>query len=285
MSKQQLFIGISEVPFKKGMIQNATIIGAVVKDSNLECVVSGKVVVDGIDATDEIFKMIAATRRARQIKAIFLKGISVAGFNVIDIERLFDMTKIPIIVYITSPPEISKIEKALIKIGQPEKIEQYRRLDKFFPLETESTHYCTGNNTFDDSPDVYKADKRHIYLQCVGITKDKARSYMHLACRSEGAPTVEFHYPDPIRIVKIIAQGLSEPIDNKFNELTTGRIHKDPIKILSSIIENYNMVHTPNTAEVSSGSNDILVIADWIAKKDKSLAYHIEQQINIINLH
>lgn len=98
-------------------------------------------VVDGIDGTDEISKMIAATHCARQIKAIFLEGVSVAGFNVIDIERLFDMTKISIIVYITNPLEINKIEKALIKIGQPEKIEQYRRADKFFPLETESLLY------------------------------------------------------------------------------------------------------------------------------------------------
>lgn len=36
-----------------------------------------------------------------------------------------------------------------------------------------------------------------------------------MACRKGGTPSVKFNYPDPIRIVKIIAQGLSEPTGNK----------------------------------------------------------------------
>lgn len=263
-TKTHVFLGIVEVPFKKGIDHETGLIGAVVKGSDLEEVLSGKVTVDGYDATDEIIKMVASSKYRPQIKAIFVKGLSVAGFNVIDIQRVYEITHIPVIVCIMTLPEINKIETALTKIGQPDKLEIYRKTQGIFPYTWDSG--TSGANS------------KNIYLQSAGLDREDVKAYIKATCTKS-------HFPEPMRIAKIITHGLNPHISTKSNQTTRKKEYTDPEEELWNIIENYNRMNSPNRAEDLSGSDDVLIIADWVAKADRTLQPNIERLINIISLY
>ncbi len=59
--------------------------------------------------------MICSSSHKPQLQAIFLQGITTAGFGVIDIQQLWQDTEIPVIVILRKFPNYEKIHSALIK--------------------------------------------------------------------------------------------------------------------------------------------------------------------------
>jgi len=263
--KLQTFLGIQEIPFKKGQDWETGLIGAIVRGSDLEAVISGKVTIDGYEATDEIIKMVNSSKHKPQIKGIFLKGISVAGFNVIDIQRVYDQTNIPVVVCVVRLPELDKIEAALTKIGQLDKLELYSRNHEIYSRIPISGTSLNGS---------VEQNNKIPFLQSIGLDKDSVKALMIATCtRSQ--------FPEPIRIVKIITQGLNPHLSTK-----PAQVKKkcyDPEKELRDIIENYNSSHSI-TAEEQANSDDLMIIADWIAKSDRAIQPSIERLINILSL-
>jgi hypothetical protein len=74
---------------------------------------------DGLDATENITKMIL-NARYKDLRAIMLKGITLAGFNLVDIEKLNQDTGLPVIVVMRRMPDLSSIEKALTNLNHKE---------------------------------------------------------------------------------------------------------------------------------------------------------------------
>ena len=89
-------------------------------------VMKGAAYVDGIiqsqlerddsQATKILADMILASSHKPQIRAIFLQGITIAGFGIIDIHHLWGMTDIPVIVVLRKYPNYQKIQSALEKV-------------------------------------------------------------------------------------------------------------------------------------------------------------------------
>ena len=89
-------------------------------------VMKGAAYVDGIiqsqlerddsQATKILTNMISASSHKPQIRAIFLQGVTIAGFGVIDIHHLWKMTNIPVIVVLRKYPNYQKIQSALEKV-------------------------------------------------------------------------------------------------------------------------------------------------------------------------
>ena len=85
---------------------------------------------DGEDATVRIIEMINDCKFKPQIQAIFLKGIAVAGFNVINPASLNKETGIPVIIVIRDYPDYKKIYAALKGIGMDKKIDIIKNMPK-----------------------------------------------------------------------------------------------------------------------------------------------------------
>jgi len=76
---------------------HSTLAGVVMrKDLRIDGFTFGTVQVGGMDATDTLLAMIADLKR-RDLNAIMLSGCVIAWFNIIDPERIFDETGIPVI--------------------------------------------------------------------------------------------------------------------------------------------------------------------------------------------
>ncbi|MFX0205209.1 MAG: DUF99 family protein [Candidatus Hodarchaeota archaeon] len=78
-------------------------------------------------ATKIIGRLILESAHKNQLKAILLQGITIAGFGVIDIVRLHEITGIPVIVVLRKYPDYPKIKLAL-KTVFPEDTARWRSI-------------------------------------------------------------------------------------------------------------------------------------------------------------
>ena len=131
---------------------------------------------DGEDATLKLIDLINNCKFKTQLKAIFLDGIAVGGFNVINAKSLNKLTGIPVIVVMRDYPDFKKMYTALKNLGMEKKIDIIKKM-----------------------PKPKKASQ--IYIQNIGLTLKTAREYLKISATHS-------YLPEPIRIAHLITQGI-----------------------------------------------------------------------------
>jgi len=175
-------MGIDDSPFFFSE-KYANIVGVVMRGgSYLEGVLKDQVSIDGDDATFVCKNMIVNTRHKKQIKAVLVDGVALGGFNVVDIEKLYDETGIPIITITRDKPDFDKIKIALKK--------NFENWEKRWVLLSKG--------------DLYKVKTKHnpIYVKCVGLSIDETKEIIKLS-------TIRGVIPEPIRVAHLIASGIT----------------------------------------------------------------------------
>ncbi len=158
-----------------------TLIGAFFRGGGqLDGVLRAEVTKDGMDATDVIASMIKNSKYYAQIRVMMLDGVTYAGFNPVDIKKLYDETKIPVIVFMRSCPDFEKIKLALENLQEKEKRwEIIQRAGKIYKIQQESP----------------------VYIQFAGIDKKSAVGIVRLT-------TKHGNIPEPLRVAHLIATGV-----------------------------------------------------------------------------
>ena len=170
-------IGIDDSPFNKFKDKKALVVGVVMRGGSwVDGVLSTKVAVDGNDSTKKIIEMINKCKFKTQLQCIFLDGIAVAGFNVIDIEELNKKTKLPVVIVIRKKPDIANIKKTLIKINKRDKIRLIEKAGEVFRIDD-------------------------IFIQSVGIEIQNLRKILKIVCTRS-------LIPEPLRLAHLIASGI-----------------------------------------------------------------------------
>lgn len=102
--------------FKSKIERDKTIlIGVVMKGSqDVVGILSRWIEVDGTDATEKMIDAVVNSR-FKDLRVIMLKGITYAGFNIVNIEKLSRETGLPVIVVIRKKPDLKAMEDALKK--------------------------------------------------------------------------------------------------------------------------------------------------------------------------
>jgi endonuclease V-like protein UPF0215 family len=183
MKNQIRILGIDDGPFS---FSDATtiLIGVVMRGGNyLECVLRNTISIDGDDATFILKDMIKHTRYYQQLKAIMIDGITLGGFNVLDLQTLHKETKIPIITITRDKPNFTKIKQAL-KQHIPDWEPRYERLLQG-PLDKITTQH------------------NPIYIKYLGLTREEAKDIIKLS-------TIRGVIPEPLRIAHLIASGITK---------------------------------------------------------------------------
>ena len=115
IKKEIRVIGIDDSPFNKFVKGSVLIIGVVFRGGScLDGILSTKVKVDGNNSTKKLIELINKSKFKSQLRCIFLDGIALGGFNIVDIKELNEKTKIPVIVVVRHKPDIGAIKKTLI---------------------------------------------------------------------------------------------------------------------------------------------------------------------------
>lgn len=160
---------------------NITIIGTFFRGGEqLDGVLRSEITKDGMDATDIIIQMIKNSKYYPQIRVIMLDGVTYAGFNPVDIKKLYDETDIPIIVFMRSCPDFEKIRLALEHLSEAEKRWGIiQRAGKIYKIPQENP----------------------VFIQLCGIDKESAVGIVRLA-------STHSNIPEPLRVAHLIATGV-----------------------------------------------------------------------------
>lgn len=105
-------VGFDDAPFGREWRGNVRIFGAAYAGATLHAVLSGQVRRDGRNSTAELVRLCAQTEH---LQLIFLQGIALAGFNVVDIHALHRATGLPVLVVARRPPHPDRIRTALLE--------------------------------------------------------------------------------------------------------------------------------------------------------------------------
>ena len=182
MKKQIRILGIDDAPFTF-TDKYSTVIGVVMRGGEyLECVLSSQVLIDGNEATSVCREMIKNTKHREQLKAVMIDGVALGGFNIVDINDLYESTKLPVITVTRDKPDLEKIKQALQK-NFKNWIDRWNVLKK---------------------GEMYTIKTRHnpIYVKCAGISIEEAKAIINLS-------TIRGVIPEPIRIAHLIASGIT----------------------------------------------------------------------------
>ncbi len=181
MKREIRVIGIDDAPFDKfdPLQKYVLVVGTIFRGGSfLDGMLSTHVEKDGEDATLRIVEMINNCKFKPQLQAIFLNGVAVAGFNVINPIIMNKETGIPVIVIIRNYPDYKKMFSALEKLGMQKKIGIIEKLPK--------------PSKVDD-----------IYVQNIGISRKDTLKLLNIT-------RTHSHIPEPLRVAHLIASGISE---------------------------------------------------------------------------
>lgn len=170
-------MAVDDAPFSPAD-ERVTLVGAIYADERLDGVVTTWVTRDGEDATARIAAMLTRSRFAEHVRLVMLDGIAVAGFNVIDLERLCRTTGCPVVAVVRRRPDLDSIRDALIE-HLPGGERRWRAIAALGPVEPVG----------------------EVFMQRAGIDRATAAATVQRHVRHGNAP-------EPLRVAHLIAGGL-----------------------------------------------------------------------------
>ena len=172
-------IGFDDAPFEPHHRGDVLVIGSVFCGVRLEGVLCGKVRRDGANATSTLARLVSETRFRPHLQAVLLQGITLAGFNVVDIQGLSRALRLPVIAISRRAPQRDALRRALL--GQvPGGRRKWRLIERAGPMES------LGG----------------VYVQRAGIDVGETLSLIEdLAVNSS--------IPEPLRTAHLIAAGVT----------------------------------------------------------------------------
>jgi hypothetical protein len=106
--------GFDDAPFPRSHRGDVLVAGAVFAGGRLDGVLSTRVRRDGSNSTERLVACLTASKFFPQLQAVLLQGITLAGFNVVDIHRLQEAIGLPVVVVARRPPDLAAIRDALL---------------------------------------------------------------------------------------------------------------------------------------------------------------------------
>ncbi|WP_297069083.1 DUF99 family protein [Thermococcus sp.] len=160
--------------------RKTVLVGVVMKGSQeVVGVLSRWITVDGTDATKAITDAVLESR-FKDLRVILLKGITYAGFNVVDVERLHRETGLPVIVVVRKKPNLSAMVDALRK------------------------HFSDADeriNLLRKSPPLVELIPKKLYVQVTGIDESTAGEIVRVTTKTG-------LIPEPLRLAHMMASAV-----------------------------------------------------------------------------
>ena len=181
IKKEIRILGIDDSNFTRDD-QDVLVVGALLRGGFwIDGVVSTHIERDGLNATEKITNMVIKARY-KDVRAIMLKGITIAGFNLVDIEKLNQDTGLPVVVVMRKMPDMRAIEKALTNLNfKTKRLEIIKKAGQIYEGKVQ--------------------EKSDIFFQFKGIEEEDARELIRIS-------SMHSNIPEPLRVSHIIATGV-----------------------------------------------------------------------------
>ncbi len=173
-------IGFDDGPFSPDHEGSVPVVGAVYARLQLNGVLIGEVDKDGGDAAPKLAALVAESRFAQNVQLIMLQGITLAGFNVVDVFYLHQQLELPVLVVSRRQPDMAAVRDALLaKI--PDGQAKWAIIERLGPMEPAG----------------------QVYVQRVGLSPAEAEAVVEGFC-------LEGWIPEPLRTAHLIAGAVVE---------------------------------------------------------------------------
>jgi len=183
MKKEIRILGIDDGYFDKFKDKECLLVGVVMRGAyQIDGVLSEKIEIDGWNATEKIIKMVKKTGHYHQLRIIMLNGVTFGGFNVVDIQKVYEETKLTVIVVIRKNTNLEEFKKALMHLNDWE--ERWKIIEKIEKPKPVLTKYGTT------------------YYQKVGISDEEAKKIIKNTA-------INSRIPEPVRVAHLIAMGVT----------------------------------------------------------------------------
>ena len=171
-------IGFDDAPFSRDHAGKVPIVGAVYAGSRFDGVLIGDVEKDGGDAADRLAALVSGSKFREHIQLVMLQGITLAGFNVVDVFALHETLNLPVLVVARKQPDMATIRTALLAHIQGGN-EKWAVIDRLGAMEPISG----------------------VFVQRAGMTRDQAVAVLDQF-------TLYGNIPEPLRTAHLIAGAL-----------------------------------------------------------------------------
>lgn len=176
-------LGIDDGKFIPHTQGTVLVVGVVFRGGcYIDGVIHTKVTIDGLDATGKLIQMINYSPHRHQLRLVMLNGVTLAGFNLVDIQKLNADTGLPIIALTHDKPDLEAIHNALKNLPDTEKRWQ-------IILNAGKIHEVTN-----------KGGK--LYMGLAGISLYDALIILDLTSTMGS-------FPEPLRVAHLIASGIT----------------------------------------------------------------------------
>ncbi len=160
------------------------IVGAMFRGGNwLDGVLRSNITKDGTDATEAIIRMVTGSKHFGQVRVLMFDGVTYAGFNVVDIEAVYEETGIGCVVVMRDCPDFDRIRAALKHLPDPDtRWEMIKRAGEIHRV-------------------ISREGENPIFIQHCGIDLEEARNIVQLS-------STHSNVPEPLRVAHLIATGI-----------------------------------------------------------------------------
>jgi endonuclease V-like protein UPF0215 family len=184
-------LGIDDGVFTPHSKELVDVVGVVYRGGYwLDGFMHTRVQVDGMDATEKLVEMITKSPHYPQLRVIMLNGVTLAGFNVVDIEELYRRVRLPIVAVIRDKPDFDDIRKALQNLPNGQK--RWRVIEKAGKILKVQT----------------REGEKPVYVHVVGASEEDTTSILR-------STSTRSNVPEALRVAHIIASGLTKTEDNR----------------------------------------------------------------------
>ncbi len=169
--------------YKKSGNKKTLLVAVSCEGVNLTSVRIGSITVDGLDGTSSVLECVKSPETTTYA-AIFLDGITYAGFNVVDPKVIYSETSTPVVTVFKHRLDLELIKKALIR-NFDDWTERYRTIEE---------NYLNSGEIV--------TPKGNLLISCVGISHANA---LKIILDTQNIN----QYPEALRVADVIASGLT----------------------------------------------------------------------------
>ncbi|WP_066426636.1 DUF99 family protein [Anabaena sp. 4-3] len=121
-------VGFDDAPFTRAAGKPVSVAGVICADTRFEGMVWGEIEPDGWDATETLSQLLIGGKFLAHLHVVLLDGISLGGFNIVDLPLLAEKLERPCIAVMRKQPNLNAMIYAMQRLPHPEKrLEVVRR--------------------------------------------------------------------------------------------------------------------------------------------------------------
>lgn len=176
-------LGVDDARFERGRDKWTRLVGVVFRGGEwMEGCIQIPIRVDGDDVTARLADMVLHSSHYEQLRIIMTRDTIFGGVNVLDLPRLYETTRLPVIAVSDSKPDMTRVKKALQQIDPKGWKQRLEKLSESGPIrEVES-----------------RPKRTPVYLQWEGLPFEQAVEIVQKTA-------IHSRIPEPIRVAHLIA--------------------------------------------------------------------------------